>query len=245
MPCEMPALRGRPAPSFLGRPPIFPAASLETVFRCRRLVPLMRFRWAAIVPIVACLGLLLVAPFHAVAYFSTPDGADSATAPLARVYAPALREELPGAFGFGEPHDVYVAYGRVTSVLIAAFALGLLPLREAHAPLTTRLQRWGFGLAIFGNTFVGLGAIVEYYTPFLDLAFVALALPGLLSTIVGYTVLGAALVRTRVVPRALAWLFAVSGPSIIALTALLGHIPFGFSLFGLTWLWAGVWLLRR
>lgn len=66
----------------------------------------------------------------------------------------------------------------------------------------------------------------------------------LLIVIVGATVYGAALLRSKVVPRWCALLIVSCGPGALAFTAVIGHIPSGPTfLFAISWLIVGFMLL--
>lgn len=96
-----------------------------------------------------------------------------------------------------------------------------------------------------GATLLSAGALIEYYTPFIDQIVLALELPCVALTLITGTLFGIASARAEVLPTWLGVLLAVSFlPGMPVLVALLGHIPVGMSLNAIAWFLVGVRLLR-
>ncbi len=170
--------------------------------------------------------MLVTAPLHAVAYLRTPDGEPGAIDWSLDAYRLA-----PWLWDWDERQSVYLTYGRVTSVLLVGSLLGLVALHRRQRHPQARFERWAFRVFAAGYTLMAIGAIAEYYTPFLEEAFVFIAIPGLLLTLLGGLVFGIASSRVNSIPRSLAFFLALSFlPGVPLLVALLGHIPVGFSL---------------
>lgn len=86
---------------------------------------------------------------------------------------------------------------------------------------------------------------MEYYTPFLDEAFLFVALPGLALTLVTGLLFGISAARADAVPKWQGVLLAVAFlPGVPLLVALLGHIPIAMSLVAVAWIFIGFHLLR-
>ena len=178
------------------------------------------------VSIFAAVGMLLTAPLHGVAYLRTLDGE-----PGAVDWGPGAYRLAPSLWDWGERQSVYLTYGKVTSVLLVVSLLGLVALHRRQSHPQARFERWAFRVFGVGYTFMAIGAIAEYYTPFLEEAFLFIAIPGLLLTLLGGLAFGIASSRVNVLSQPLSWYLAFSFlPGVPLLVAVLGHIPVGFSL---------------
>ena len=72
-----------------------------------------------------------------------------------------------------------------------------------------------------------------------------LAMPGLLVSAIGSTVLGIALVRARYRPRVTSWLLALAFPSILVVPAFLGNLSLGLVPLLVAWGATGLRLWRE
>lgn len=102
-----------------------------------------------------------------------------------------------------------------------------------------------FRIGLVGYALLLVGAVVEYWTPYLDFGFTAFSAPGLLLTLLGSTLLGIALLRGDAVARAGSWLLALSIPLVLGMTALVGHLSGGLLPLDLAWIVLGLWLSSR
>lgn len=169
--------------------------------------------------------MLVTAPLHAVAYMRTPDGEAGAID-----WTPGAYRALPWLWDWGERQSVYLTYGKVTSVLLVGALIGLWGLHWRQRREEARFERWAFRLFAVGYTLLAVGATTEYYTPFLEEAFLFIAIPGLLLTLVGGLIFGIASSRVRVISPPLALFLAFSFlPGVPLFVATLGHIPIGFT----------------
>lgn len=192
------------------------------------------------VSIFSAILLLITTPLHAVAYMRTPDGEAGAID-----WTPVAYRALPWLWDWGERQSVYLTYGKVTSVLLIGALLGLLALHWRQRRQEARFERWSFRLFAAGYTLLGVGAITEYYTPFLEEAFMFIAIPGLLLTLVGGLVFGIASSRVKVISPPLALFLAFSFlPGVPVLVTVLGHIPLGFSLIAIALIAVGLRLSK-
>lgn len=117
----------------------------------------------------ACGGVigLVYFPLHTLAYFATEDGRDSQGAVK---WADFGRDLLEPLLDWGSADTVYRTYGKVYVVVILGLVLGLLALWSRRQGGENGLERWGFRTALVGYPLALLGAIVEYWTPYLALS---------------------------------------------------------------------------
>lgn len=191
--------------------------------------------------IAASVAVLITAPMHAVAYIRD-EGEDAGGAIH---WTDDAFAAVPGLWDWGSAHTVYLNYGRVTSVLLPLMLVGALALHRRQRRAERRFERWAFRAFAVAATLLVLGALMEYYTPFLEEAFLILALPGLALTLVTGLTFGIATARADAAPAWQGLLLAVGFlPGVPLLVALLGHIPIGMSLVAVAWILIGVHLLR-
>ncbi len=185
--------------------------------------------------------LLIAAPLHAVAYLRTPEGEAGAID-----WAPSAYRLAPELWNWSHPQTVYLAYGRVTSILLVGALLGLVAMHRLQPRPESTFERWAFRVFAVGYALLGAGSIAEYYTPFLEQAFMFITLPGTLITLVGGVLFGIASSRRKIIRPALAIFLALSFlPGVPVLVAILGHIPIAFSLVMLGLITAGLSLASR
>lgn len=180
---------------------------------------------------------ILYFPVHSLAYFASEGGSEGVVN-----WADAGRELLGPLLDWSSADTVYRTYGKVYLVVVLGFGLGLIALRGRRAGEADGLQRWSFRVALAGYALLVVGAVVEYWTPYLDFGFLAFTGPGVLLALVGSTLLGITLLRGDAARRAGAWLLTVSMPLGFGLTALLGHLSAGLVSLELAWIVLGWWL---
>jgi hypothetical protein len=189
----------------------------------------------------AALGTVLT-PLHAMARHATPDGREDLELPLTRAWSEPVSEAVRPLLVWADAHTVYVTYGKLWLFVFGAAAVCAFATRARRSP--AGLERWGWRIALPGYVLMPCGVVFTYWTPWwMDVAFLVLAPPGLLLTLIGSTVLGIALLRRRFTPRASAWLLALVFP----LFAALGQVvSFGGALMPVAVAWALVgWRLAR
>ena len=163
----------------------------------------------------AVLGAVL-APLHALARHATADGREDLEAPLTRAWSEPVSEALRPLLDWADPDTVYITYGKGWVFVFGLAALCAFVTRRQRSPYG--LERWGWRITLTAYTVMTLGAALCYWTPWwMDTAFLVLALPGLLLTVVGSTTLGIALLKRRFEPRATAWLLVLTLPLLLAL----------------------------
>ncbi len=196
-------------------------------------------RWLALAAVLGGLVGVVYFPLHSLAYFGTgePQGAVK--------WADGGRDLLEPLLDWGSADHVYKTYGKVGVLVVLGFLCGLIALRTHRGSAPRGLERWGFRVAFVGYPLVVLGTIVEYFTPYLDFGFMAFTGPGFLLTLIGSTLLGVALLRTRAAPRVPAILLAACVPLTLVLVGLLGHLSAGLLPLDLAWIGLGAWLWSR
>lgn len=186
----------------------------------------MNARMLSKVSVGAAIIMLLTAPLHAVAYLRTPDGEAGVIEFHDNAY-----EAAPGLWNFASRQEVYLTYGRITSVMLVLALLGIFALHALQKADGAKFEKWAFRAFTIAFVLLSAGALIEYFTPFLEEGFVYLALPGLALTLITGLVYGLASIRRGVLPKGLAIFLALSFiPGVPLMVALLGHIPVGFSL---------------
>src|SRR5688572_490684 len=84
--------------------------------------PLRAAAWCGIIGAIV---IVLAAPFHAAAYFATPDGSQDLFAHQV-AGGEAIRAAVPSAYPVGEEYASYLAFGRVTSSGLALMGIAFL-----------------------------------------------------------------------------------------------------------------------
>ena len=188
---------------------------------------------------------ILYAPFYALAYFATADGAESLEQPWVASWAGALKPRLEPLLTFAPPEDVYLTYGKFFSLMVLGWMAGLLALHAYQAASAGRLERWGFRVALTGTVLGTLGGIGAYWIgsvwrEAVDLSFVAFLVPMLLLVGIGFPLFGIGVLRAKMAPRLGAWLLIIGGlPGMLLLNILLGQLTLGLLLLNLAWVVLG------
>ncbi|MCA1718134.1 MAG: hypothetical protein LC781_15380 [Actinobacteria bacterium] len=176
---------------------------------------------------------ILYAPFYALAYFATPDGAESLEAPWVAAWAGAVRPALEPLLIFAPPEVVYLTYGKFFSLMVLGWMAGLLALHARQAANAGRLEKWGFRAAFTGTVLGTLGGIGAYWIgtfwwAAVGISFGAFLVPALLLFGVGFPLFGIGTLRAKVAPQPGAWLLIVGGlPGMILLDIVLGQLSLG------------------
>ena len=188
---------------------------------------------------------ILYAPFYALAYFGTEDGASSLEAPLAAAWSGALRPVLEPFLTFASPETVYLTYGKFFSIMVFGWMAGLLALHAKQAASAGRLEKWGFRLAFTGTVLGTIGGTGVYWLGAIwwdavNFFFLTCMIPTVLLIGIGFPLFGIGMLRANVAPRVGAWLLIAGGlPGIFLLTFLLGQLTLGTLLINLAWIVLG------
>jgi hypothetical protein len=202
-------------------------------------------RWGGLVAMLGGIVGILYAPFYALAYFATEDGAESLEAPWVAAWAGALRPILEPLLTFAAPEAVHLTYGKFFSLMVFGWMAGLLALHARQAASAGRLEKWGFRVAFAGTVLGTLGGIGTYWIGSVwwgavGFSFFAFMVPMLLLVGIGFPLFGIGTLRAKVAPRPGAWLLIVGGlPGMILLNIVLGQLTLGLVLLNLAWVMLG------
>ena len=167
-------------------------------------------------------------------------------------WASSLRDGLDPLFSFGDPRDVYNAYGRA---FFPAFALALPAvylLRRLRPPKLGLLEGQAFWTLRQGMWMALGGTIVDFWGEFADAGAFAAAgffveIVGLLGMLLASALLGLSALRGRWLSRPAATTLMMAGPLGVGVTLWpLQHVPSGPTLgLALAWVVFGVALVRH
>lgn len=174
----------------------------------------------------------VVAPIHALARFTTHDGAADLKSPLVHWWAVPAGRMLHPLLDWASPYTVYLSWGKLFFPIMLASTVFAFVVHRARAPLG--FEKWAWRIALPGYVLITASVVGDFWTPWTDLSFAVLDLPGLLVGLIGSTLLGIALLRRDFRPRSSAWLLATFVISAIALDSV---IAMGAVLLPLIWAW--------
>jgi hypothetical protein len=206
-----------------------------------------------IVFIGALFQFLVMIPGTTVSYWTIRGFADEPAQALgiAKYWTPTAADLLHPILFFADPYVVYHMYDGLWMIPVPCLLAGLVGLFHAR-PAKGRFERTGFGVTSLGLTMLLIGNGSEAWFSSLDwfgikdFAFIALTLPGLVLSLVGATILGIGLLRSRSSSRLAAWLLILGGFPGGAVVGLfvVGHL-FGFLfLYDIAWMILGMKLWR-
>lgn len=191
-------------------------------------------------------------PFYASAYFATPSGADSDDPAWVQAWSEPFRDAFEPMLTFADPHTVYVTYGKALNLVLAGWLAGLVGLHAWQRSAEGRFERATFRFALVATGLLAAASIPLYWMPqpywdaYVDYAFMGLAIPGFLLSLVAYPLYGWATIRARVAPRAVGWLLALGAfPGILLLSTLTGSLAGGLVGLNAAWIVAGVAMRRH
>jgi len=168
-----------------------------------------RFAW-----VMAWVGLA-VGELHALARHATADGQGDLDLPLTAAWSVPASRALRPLLDWSDADTVYVTYGKIWLPVFAAFTLCAFVVRERRQ--AAGFERWAWRVALTGYVVATASVLGEYYTPWLDQSFLVLALPGLLVSMIGSTMLGITLLHSAFRPRATAWLLTLWIPLFVGI----------------------------
>ena len=189
-------------------------------------------RWVGITAwVVAWIGLVL-APIHALSRFATTAGSGDLDSAVVRAWAVPAARALRPLLTWSDADTVYVAYGRIWLPLLLVATVCAVVVRRRRDPRGT--ERWAWWITLIGYAIATVSVVGDYFTPWMDRSFAFVGIPGILTSVLGSTVLGVALLRRGFRPRATAWLLALWLPVFFLLSAL---IAMGAALLPMLWAW--------
>jgi hypothetical protein len=208
-----------------------------------------KIRLTGLYAMIAAGGAVLVSPLLALSYFATESGAKYLTGTVSAWAHPA-RDLVGGLLTWAAPERVYATYLQMLAALVPALFLCARIVRARRPTAAGQLERWGWRatLAGYGLFSVGLiaGSIVavdesaaaeegSQAYQVLDIAYLAVLVPGMAISAIGSTVLGIALLRNRYQPRTTAVLLTLAFPSMLVIPDVLGHNSLGLLPLFLAW----------
>jgi hypothetical protein len=209
-------------------------------------------RAAGLYAAVAAAAAVLLSPLLALSYFATSEGADELGTGTVSAWADPARDLVGSLLTWASADRVYATYVQAFAVLFPAVLLCALVVHRRRPAARSRLERWGWRIALFGYALasVGLGAAFVVLIAgsvagdALNVVFLGVMLPAMLFSVLGSTVLGIALLRAGYRPKLTAWLLALAFPSMLAIPGLLGHNSLGMLPIFVAWGLTGLRLWR-
>lgn len=184
----------------------------------------------------------IVAPIVAVSYLHTPEGIESLDQPSVAFWAkPATDLLAPLLDGAGADRVYLVGTQLMGAIWLATLAAAIATARR-RSPVGLERAWWSIaliGYVWFAVGLVGFGVLAGLLSPAhpaADAVFMAAMLPGLLTSLIGSSLLGVALVRARYPVRGASWLLALAVPLWLFANLVVGHNSIG--LLPLLWAWA-------
>lgn len=183
-----------------------------------------------------------VAPIVAVSYLHTPEGIESLDQPSVAFWAkPATDLLAPLLDGAGADRVYLVGTQLMGAIWLATLAAAIATARR-RSPVG--LERAWWSIALVGYVWFAVGLVcfgvlaglLSPAHPAADAVFMAAMLPGLLTSLIGSSLLGVALVRARYPVRGASWLLALAVPLWLFANLVVGHNSIG--LLPLLWAWA-------
>jgi hypothetical protein len=208
-------------------------------------------RLSGLYAVIAAAAAVLLSPLLALSYFATDEGAAELEKGTVSAWADPARDVVGGLLTWASPERVYGTYWLLFWVLFAAVFLCARAVR-GRRPAASGLERWGWRTALFGYGLGTVGLIAAAVIlvagstadAAIDVAFVALMLPATAIDVIGSTLLGIALLRSRYEPSVTAWLLALVFPSMLIVPAVLGNLSLGLLPVLVAWAATG-WRLRH
>jgi hypothetical protein len=209
-------------------------------------------RWIGLYAVVAAGIAVLLSPLLALSYFATEDGRAELETGTVSAWAEPGRDIAGGLLTWASPDRVYATYWQVFALLVPAMFLCASAAR-ARRSAAGRTERWGWRVALTGYALEKVGFIAVFvaliltdiHSTAVDAIFIGFAMPGLLISAVGSTLLGIALVRAHYRPRVTSWLLALAFPSILVVPFFLGNLSLGLVPFIVAWGVTGLRLWRE
>jgi hypothetical protein len=199
-------------------------------------------RAVSVYTLLASVAAVLLSPLLALSYFAIPEHSKYLTGSVAAWAVPA-RDLLEPLVTWASPERVYATFVQAFALILPAMLVGGLAVRAGRSGVR-RGELWGWRIALSGYGLAGLGLLVVFPVLFADaggegsilnIAYLAMMLPGMLISAIGSTVLGIALLRAAFRPLAAAWLLALALPSMVVVPTVLGHNSLGMAPIVVAW----------
>lgn len=193
-------------------------------------------RLAGLYAVLASAAAVVFAPLLALAYSRTAEGAEEfESATLFPGWTERGIDVAGPLLTFASVDRVYAVYTQLFALLVPAVLLCALAARSLRPASRSRLERWGWRIALFGYALFALGLLLVAGAMFfvsgmhaaIDVPFMTIMFPGLLLSLLGSTVLGVGLLRGGYEPRLTSWLLALALPLWLFGSFVLGHNSLG------------------
>lgn len=163
---------------------------------------------------------LVVGQLHALARFATKDGRADLELPLTAAWAEPAADLVDPLLSWADPDTVYLTYGKIWFPVFLAFTLCALVIRRRRQP--QGFEKWAWRAAMVGFAVITLGAFLDYWTQLTgyNIVFTAgwvVTATGLVLTLLGSSLLGAALLRRRFQPMVVPLLLVLTIPLALAI----------------------------
>jgi hypothetical protein len=170
---------------------------------------------------ISALAALVLAPLHALARYRTEDGRSDLDIATTRFWAEPAGDLLSPLLTWADPDLVYVTYGKLWLPVFVLFTAAAFVAHRHRSPRGFEKGAWR--VVLFAYCGACVAVLGEYWTQWtgetnflLDLVFLV-AIPFLLLTMLGSTVLGITLLVKGYRPRLAAVLVACAVPGFLVL----------------------------
>jgi hypothetical protein len=170
---------------------------------------------------------------HALSRFATADGRSDLDAAVVRWWAEPAARHLSFLLDWSDPDTVYRTYGKLWLPLMLAGLAAAVMVRRHRSPRGLERVAWPIALIGFGG--LALSLVGDYFTPWTEESFAAIGIPAMLVMMLGYVLLGIALLRRRFRPAATGWLLLLWVPELFLLSSV---IALGAALIPVLFAWA-------
>ena len=147
---------------------------------------------------------LVLVPLHGLARFNTDFGHKDLDECCAAWWGRPGLEALHSLITWSDPYSVYLWYGRVWVLLLAAAAFAAFAVHAVLRPVN-RTQTWAWRAVLTGLVLETVGIGGAFFTPWLDQFYLGVGVPGVALGLIGGTVLGISSLRRGPLP----WFTAV------------------------------------
>lgn len=182
----------------------------------------------------ATIAMAICAPLGALSYFATKDGAEELENSTVSAWAEPARQLFEPLLTFADPDRVYATYSLVGALSVPLLALAAWTVRRSRAQVAGKVERVvSFIVAVAWACFsTGLmvATVALQFDPadadgssIVNIAFLALMLPGMMLALLSSTVLGGIWLRRGVKPRLGVVILLLAIPMMILGSDVLGH----------------------
>ena len=166
---------------------------------------------AARLAMAGAVSSLVLTPLHGLSRFNPALGHHDLEECCAAWWGRPGLEALQPLLNWSDPFSVYIWYGRVWILLLAAATFSAYAVHAVLRPVN-RTQTWAWRAVLTGLTLQTIGLAGAFLTSWLDQSYTWVAIPGGVLNLVGGTVLGIWSLRRGPLPRFTAVVLTVGIP---------------------------------